>query len=131
MRAVKCPYCDGDAVLVTGEVIYPHRHDLNNLFFWSCDPCNAYVGCHKKGAPIGNTRSDGTVPLGRLANASLRKAKSLAHAAFDPLWKSKNISRRSAYQWLANELAIDINDCHIGMFDLEMCNRVVEVCHAP
>ncbi|AUR90869.1 hypothetical protein NVP1151O_28 [Vibrio phage 1.151.O._10N.222.46.B1] len=112
-----CPYCGEWSELVKGSVVYPHRKDLHNLDIYQCSPCGARVGCHK-----------GTLkPLGRLANDELRKAKSRAHAAFDPLWKGKVKTRKAAYQWLAGELGIRPRDCHIGEFDLSMCERVVNV----
>ena len=105
--------------MVGGKEIYPHRPDLYSLNFYQCKPCGAYVGCHKTG--------DGKQPLGRLANAELRAAKSAAHAAFDPMWKDGKKKRGSAYAWLADALGIDKRDCHIGMFDVETCRRVVEI----
>lgn len=113
-----CDYCNNEAQLVDGESIYPHRPDLYQLRFYSCVPCNAWVGCHK-----GTTK-----PLGRLANAELRQAKIAAHAAFDPLWRSSSQSREGAYKWLAKQLGIPRADCHIGMFNVETCRRVVEIC---
>lgn len=121
-----CPYCNADSELVYGDVIYPHRHDLHHKPFYLCHPCDAYVGCHP-----------GTEdPLGRLADPELRKAKQRAHAAFDPLWKAtaerqnttRNKARRAGYRWLAEQLGIHIDDCHIGMMDVAMCDRVVEIC---
>ena len=110
-----CPYCKRFSVRVTGEEVYPHRADLFCLSFYSCKGCDAYVGCHK-----------GTIkPLGRLANKELRKAKSEAHRAFDPLWKFGDIKRKEAYKWLAETLNVESSDCHIGMFDIEMCEDVV------
>lgn len=128
-HAPDCPYCNGYAHLVTGATVYPHRWDLRALLFWQCKPCKAFVGCHKRGAPVDVVISDGTIPLGRLANAELRRAKSEAHAAFDPMWKEKGskLSRREAYRHLANALGITPEECHIGMFDEEMCKRVVEI----
>lgn len=121
MTAPICPYCSEPARLVTGAAIYRNRPDLNNLKFWQCQPCDAYVGCHKNG--------DGTNPLGRLANAQLRMWKSNAHAVFDPFWKNSGRGRRSVmYAKLARELGIEINDCHIGMFDIDTCKRVVHIC---
>jgi hypothetical protein len=120
-RLVICPYCERPAHLVTGETIYPHRRDLWQKWFWLCDPCKAYVGCHK----------EGTKPLGRLANAELRAAKQEAHAAFDPLWQffpPREGERSRAYKWLADHLGISKRDCHIGEFDVETCRRVVAVC---
>ena len=113
-----CPYCGSFSKMVGGDVIYPHREDLFEKNFYLCAPCDAYVGIH-----VGTTK-----PLGRLANKSLREAKKAAHAAFDPLWRSGSMKRASAYKWLAQQLGIDGRDCHIGMFDVATCYRVIEVC---
>ena len=120
MKKVTCPYCNNPAKLVTGEVVYPHRDDLSFNKFWHCAPCGAYVGCHHPGDR----------PLGRLANAELRKAKKEAHAAFDPLWVNKKFAtRKLAYKWLANKLNIDAHHCHIGAFDVETCAMVIVLCN--
>lgn len=121
-----CPYCQSPSVLAKGAVIYPHRSDLAGKDFWHCAPCKSWVGCH-----------DGTLkPLGRLADAKLRAAKTHAHAAFDRLWQgkmrrdkcSKKAARGAGYAWLADQLGIAREDCHIGLFDVETCARVVQVC---
>lgn len=117
-KLVICPYCDQPAELVTGQDVYPHRRDLWTKRFWACDPCDARCGCH------GNTDQ----PLGRLANAELRQARMRAHAAFDPIWKRGKKGRSAAYKWLADQLGIEPKDCHIGMFDVETCGRVVSIC---
>lgn len=44
---VICDYCGNKAAQVTGRKIYPHRPDLFSLRFWHCEPCKAWVGCHK------------------------------------------------------------------------------------
>lgn len=121
----KCPYCQNSAHLVTGQIIYPHRPDLWRFKFWLCAPCEAYVGCHKQG--------EGTRPLGRLANRELRDAKQAAHLAFDRLWRNKGkitLTRKEAYAWLAEQLNINVKDCHIGQFDVMQCRRVVAICEA-
>ncbi|MDB5885978.1 MAG: hypothetical protein JWR74_2149 [Polaromonas sp.] len=127
-----CPYCQAPAQLVNGQAIYPHRPDLAGLRFWSCAPCRAYVGCHKAGAytTIGGNKviSDGTLALGRLANAELRRAKQAAHAAFDPCWQGGGVPRRRAYAWLAEQMGLKVADMHIGELDVEQCERVVRVC---
>ena len=115
---VHCEYCGNQAKLVTGKEIYPHRSDLFKLRFYQCSPCDAYVGTHK-----------GTIkPLGRLADKELRTWKSEAHKAFDPLWKSGKMKRSRAYAWLASQLCIPTNKCHIGMFDISTCRKVVALC---
>jgi len=131
--AVICPYCSQPAELVNGSKIYRHRPDLNFLRFWRCGDCNAYVGCHKQGARYFDASgkpviSDGTAPLGRLANASLREAKQLAHAAFDPIWKDGRMPRRQAYKRLADAMGMPFHSCHIGAFDEDQCTQVAEIC---
>jgi hypothetical protein len=121
-----CPYCSQNSERTTGSVMYPHRPDLAGKVIYRCVPCDAWVGCH--------TGTDN--PLGRLANAELRAAKQAAHAAFDPLWKAKRdrqgIKQKSArgagYRWLADQLGVPYEHCHIGMFDVEQCRRVIELC---
>lgn len=115
MSAVKCDYCGNDARLTDGREVYPHRPDLFAKAFYVCTPCDARVGCHP-----GTTNA-----LGRLANAELRAAKQSAHAAFDPLWRSGPLKRKDAYYRLSKALGIPFGDCHIGMFDVETCRRVV------
>jgi hypothetical protein len=101
-------------------VVYPHRPDLFHKRFWHCAPCEAYVGCH-----TGTEK-----PLGRLANSELRREKIKAHAAFDPIWKSKEMARKEAYAWLSEQLGISPANTHIGMFDVDDCRAVVAVCEA-
>ena len=118
-KKVMCPYCGKTASLVTGDKIYPHRPDLYHLKFYHCDNGHvpAFVGCHK-----------GTInPLGTLANADLRRHRSQAHAVFDALWKTKKMTRAQSYQWLAHTLAIDKKDCHIAMFDVDLCRNTIDV----
>lgn len=124
---VLCDYCGQPAELVRGNAIYPDRPDLWALHYWRCTPCGAYVGCHKAGA---TGRGDGTQPLGRLADAELRRAKMRAHAAFDPAWRSGRLSRSRAYARLATALGIPRSRCHIGYFDVAECERVVAAVYA-
>jgi len=117
---MKCPYCGGDAELSTGHKVYPHRPDLASLKIWACFPCDAWVGTHKN--------SPAHAPLGRLANAELRRAKMAAHAAFDPLWKGGQMTRKEAYRLLSEKMALTPEQTHIGMFDVEQCETVVILC---
>lgn len=117
-RAPACPYCGETSRLTTGQEVYPKRSELHSKYFYVCTPCDARVGCHP-----------GTItPLGRLADAKLRAAKSTAHHAFDALWRDGRQSRTAAYKWLAKQLGLKSEDCHIGMFDIAMCERVIALC---
>ena len=117
---IECPYCSNPAEPTDSAEIYGKSYGL----VWLCRPCDAYVGVH-----------NGTdKPLGRLANKELRAHKIAAHNAFDPLWRkkilmtgcSKSKARRLGYQWLAKVLGIPVKQCHIGMFDVATCQRVVD-----
>jgi hypothetical protein len=113
-----CNYCGAVADLVSGEVIYPHRHCLWGKMFWRCEPCKAWVGCHP-----------GTItPLGTLANAELRHMRNRAHEAFDPIWDSGQLARTQAYHWLANRMGMRKEDVRIGQFNLAQCQRVIDEC---
>lgn len=106
---MKCPYCQGPAELVTGEVVYSHRPDLGGRHFHLCRPCWAYVGCH-----YGTTQ-----PLGTLAKEDLRTARAVAHAALDPLWRSGLWTRSQFYKKLGKLMGI--SRPHIGNFNLKQC----------
>jgi len=62
--------------------------------------------------------------------STLARARIAAHNAFDPLWQSSTMSRRSAYDWLAIQLHLPVSACHMVLFDVAMCQRVVAVCAA-
>lgn len=123
-----CPYCLKSSKLVKGNVIYPLRKHLYAKSYYHCSRCKAWVGCHPNSIE----------PMGRLANASLRTARMEAHAAFDPIWetasgsngRTKRTERLKAYIWLARELGMPVRDCHIGMFDIKTCRKVVMLCQA-
>jgi hypothetical protein len=113
---VTCPYCGKPARFFQSSERFYNGRDYGPL--WACVPCGAWVGCHK-----------GTVtPLGRLADKALRAAKIRVHNAFDPLWRSGMMSRSAAYGYLAMQLDLTPSACHIGYFDIETCDRVVQIC---
>jgi len=117
---MKCPYCGDETQRVRGSDLYPHRPDLRHRRFVACLPCKAWVGVH------GGTGR----PLGTIADATLRRARQRAHGAFDPIWKSGGMKRTKAYVWLASQLGIEVERCHIAMFSEATCDRVVEICMA-
>jgi len=106
-----CPYCGKPPKRVYGDDLFPHLPKLAGKVFWRCEPCGAHVGCHH-----GTDK-----PFGPLANAELHKARTDAHAAFDPIWELRYMERTQAYEWLAETLDIEVRKAHIGMFDLEQC----------
>ena len=119
---MKCQYCGKETELVDSGVIYGKSYGL----IYRCCPCDAYVGCHPRTYK----------PLGTVANKELREWRKKAHSIFDPMWKakikrdkcSKLVARNAAYKWLAEQLNLPVEDTHIGMFNVEQCKRVIEIC---
>jgi hypothetical protein len=116
----ECPNCKGTVSLVDNKTIYGRQYGSWPFAYMCGTPgCDSYVGIHP--------RTD--IPLGTLANKATRSARKMAKAVFAPKWESGDMTKDQAYAWLAGELGIaEINHCHIGWFDVDTCNRVVEVC---
>ena len=116
-----CRYCGGTIRLVPAASIYgesTERLGMTNEKIYQCQNCNARVGCHK-----GTTR-----PLGNVANEVLRLKRIETHQIFDQFWRSHGMSRTQAYKWLAKEFALPENCAHIGGFEMEQCQKLIERC---
>lgn len=111
----ECIYCGAEVNLVSNAKIYGREYGNGKCY--ACSECDSYVGVHP----------DLVTPLGILANPELRELKKKAHALFDPLWKSKKMSRKEAYRVLAAKLCIPIKECHIGWFNKEMVIKAISV----
>lgn len=110
--------------------------------YFRCDTCGLGIACRRDGRPFPMPPS-----------AKLRALRSAAHMAFDPLWrriftlpaymdvlrsrgnKGRRVRRRTttmarnrAYLWLACQLGISREKCHIGLFDPDTCREVIQVC---
>jgi len=128
MQGKICPYCNGVPMYVDSAEVYGESFGMIYL----CRSCSAWVGVH-----------EGTdLAFGRLANEELRDWKKLAHNFFDKLFTESIINkiyptyitgvtnREKAYIWLAEQMGIQKEFCHIGMFDVDECKQVVEICEA-
>ena len=116
-----CRYCGGVIRLAPARKIYGASTDRLGLAgenIYLCQNCNARVGCHK-----GTNR-----PLGNVANEVLRLKRMEAHRVFDALWKSGHMTRTGAYRWLAGELHLRPDRAHIGGFEMDQCQKVIELC---
>lgn len=123
MKGTRCPYCGGKVLFSkTSDIVYGRNY--GSIYYCEHYPkCDSYVGTHN-----GTKKS-----LGRLANASLREKKRMAHYYFDFLWREKKkrgfkYARTMGYKWLSKELNIPVKETHIGMFDEETCQRVIDLC---
>ena len=118
-----CHYCGGPIRLVPAEIVYgasTARLGLSGEKLWQCQNCNARVGCHR-----GTTR-----PLGSVANEMLRLKRKETHEVFDGWWKAHHMSRTQAYKLLARKLGIPPDQAHIGDFDMDQCQRLINLCRS-
>jgi hypothetical protein len=127
---VACPYCDEAALFLSSSAALYGGRDYGPV--WACLPCHAWVGVHK----------DTRTPYGRLADGNLRRMRQDAHRYFDHLWhrklgelspdRKRNVVlkqvRGDAYRWLASNMNLTNDECHIGMFDEDQCREVVRLC---
>ncbi len=131
-KKVICYYCAGNGKLESSLKVYEKDYGM----LWICEnypSCDAYVGCHE----------GTTSPKGWMANEELRAWRKETHRLFDALWrekirvlhrkngfnpKHKKQARTAAYHWLANQLEIETKYCHVGMFDVEMCQLAIAAC---
>lgn len=117
MKAL-CLHC-GESCALTNSRGQPFTGRKRSKPYWTCQSCpDSRVGCHP-----GTTK-----PLGFAADRSTRRARGILHARMvDPLWKgTRNAShnRRAIYRFMSDHLGIDVDDTHIGMFDIETCREV-------
>ena len=94
------------------------RLKLEREMIYQCQNCNARVGCHK-----GTTR-----PLGNLANEVLRLKRMETHQVYDAFWKRSGMTRTQAYKWLAEQMNLTEDRAHIGSFEMDQCQMVIELC---
>ena len=116
-----CRYCGGVIRLVPARKIYGASTDRLGLAGENislCQNCNARVGCHK-----GTNR-----PLGNVANEVLRLKRRETHQVFDAFWQGNGMSRTKAYKWLAAQMRLSEKDAHIGGFEMDQCQKVIELC---
>lgn len=109
-----CHHCGQPCRPATGAEIYPHRPDLHAKRFYICENCEAWVGCHANG-----------LPLGTAANKELRGRRRQCHEMFDSMWRDKTHfrSRTRAYNWLHNVVGVG----HFSHMGVAECLRALEM----
>ena len=58
----------------------------------------------------------------------MRIKRKEAHQVFDAFWKQKKMSRTEGYKWLSKQMGIPFKATHIGYFEIEDCEAVIELC---
>ena len=94
------------------------RFSAHGLFYGCVQfpRCRGSVGAHPDGRPLG-------VP----ADEATRRARILAHAAFDRIWKQGAMKRSAAYAWMRQAMGLREDQAHVGQFDEVECARLVDL----
>jgi ssDNA-binding Zn-finger/Zn-ribbon topoisomerase 1 len=105
-----CPECKSDMVL---------RNSKHGKFYG----CSKYPKCRASHG----AHEDGT-PLGKPADQETKDARIEAHNIFDMLWKGIGpLTRKEAYKWMQEKMGLSEAEAHIGMFDKEQCEKLIQV----
>ena len=63
-----------------------------------------------------------------MANETLRLKRMETHQVFDAFWKNKGVSRTKGFQWLAKQMGLPERLAHIGGFEMDQCQKVIDLC---
>lgn len=114
-------YCDNcgssDIVYTTNSILYhgPMLGDWPWIHF--CNNCRAAVGCH-----------NGTnIPMGKMADKKVRMLRAKAHSHFDRIWSNQVMPRSQAYAWLAEQLGIPTEECHLAWLTKEQLVETIRL----
>lgn len=118
-RPLSCHACKSwDIRLIEAKHLNPDLLPDQWILAYYCDNCKASV----------TTRKGTSIPLGFMARRGVRTLRQKAHSVFDKAWKEINMPRSEAYRWLAREMGITENQCHIAMFNDHQCRDIIEIC---
>ena len=116
---IKCPYCGSQAFLRPASVVYKSISPGDEVYVCGRYPaCDAYVSAHRASH----------LPMGTLANRSLRQKRRQAHIALNRLWEQGLMTRKEAYRWLQVQLGLPESEAHIGRFSEFRCEQVIALC---
>lgn len=63
-----------------------------------------------------------------MANEVLRLKRMETHQVFDAFWKGRRMSRTAAYKWLSKKMGLPEEKTHIGGFEMDQCQQVIDIC---
>lgn len=118
-KAPICRYCGVKTYLTSFRYMKRTKkyQKGRNRLIYRCPNCGRFVNVHRGTA----------IAMGFPGDKELRLWRKYTHHIFDQLWLKRG-NRKKAYTWLARNLGIDINECHIGMFTSEQCKLTIELC---
>lgn len=109
-----CDCCGAKTIeLRSHDVLYNGEEYGEWPYIYYCDCCGASVGVH----PFS------VYPLGVMADAATRSARSAVHAIIDPLWKSGRFTRGQVYSMMAR--LTGRRSFHTGELSKDECHAAV------
>jgi hypothetical protein len=111
-----CDACSSPSIIYTTEADVKGTNKRKWPYIWYCRNCKASVGCHP------NTN----LPLGYMASPYISHLRATLHAIIDPLWQSKLGTRKEIYSWIAKELCLSDEFCHIAQLSLTQLKIAIE-----
>lgn len=114
-----CDCCRSPRVdLVENSEIYGGRSYGQWPYAYLCRDCGARIGLHPQ--------TD--IPLGTMADKSLREARNACKQPFESIWRHGAMSRGKAYRWLSEKMGIAREQCHFGLFNIQQCEQARDIC---
>ena len=114
---VICPECGSPMILKPSK--------FKRGYYYGCSRhpvCHGSHGAHPNGSPLG-------VP----ANAETKRWRIKAHEVFNRLYafyppgKMRRKARSQAYRFLQEIMDLSKDEAHIGRFNIEQCQRLIEL----
>ena len=114
MEPTVCPFCGHQVIKISNAAIYGRQYGSGLCY--KCTHCDAYVGCHPDGKPMGT-----------LANKQTRELRKQCHNSFDGLWKIVKLDRNYCYGELAKLMGIEREQCHFAMMNIPQLVKALDV----
>lgn len=116
---IKCPYCGSRTLLRPASVVGRLASLGEEVYVCARYPaCDAYVAAHR----------GSHLPMGTLADRSLRWKRRQGHIALNQLWEQGLMTRKEAYRWLQVQLGLPEAEAHIARFSEFRCRQVIDLC---
>lgn len=89
-------------------------------------PSGYIYKCMNCGARVSTYPKTPDVAMGLLSNKETGEMRIKVHRLFDKLWKTK-YERNQLYEKLAQELEITLEQCHFGLMEMDMLEKVEQI----
>lgn len=122
--SMTCPNCGAGVHYGSNAEIYHRPFGSGVAYICNNFPaCDSFVGAHGDNA----NEEHRYKPFGSLADGELRSMRKRVHSLIDVYWQTPNVmSRKTVYYLLADLLELPIEETHVGMFDKDTCQRVLD-----